>query len=417
MAFMDKPLAAKNMYNYRKKLRANDNKAGTIPRAMVIDYNNICNFKCDFCYEASDQQYNHIKLDFDVIARVADEAYELGIFEVVLQGGELLVNKKALFQLIAALKPERFRLVLVTNGYLLTEELAVELEKSGLDAVGVSVSGMDAEEHDRSRRKKGSHKQVFVALENAKKAGMAAWIQPIFGHHNAKSKDLFDLLEYAKEKNYDIYFILAMPYGVWQDNQLDAEDLRIFHQIRKDYRAFHNTWDFYDQKKERISGCWAMNRIFITPKGDVLPCPFINIKVGNVKEQSLKEILDYGFSIKHFAQYRPICIAAQDKKFRRKYLQGNPSMFHPPAAKDVFLPEDFILSDKKPQKATLLTEGKPLETANHEKKEKELQKTGSFAPRALEKAKSFEVASVEKRNSLEVVSPKEMAKPLKVEKR
>ena len=349
MAFMDKPLAMRAMYNYMRKLKQNGNKVGTIPRSIAIDYNNRCNFKCEFCYEIQDLQYNNVFLDFDTIARMADEAYELGIFEIVLQGGELLINTKTMFQLLEALKPERFRVILVTNGYLLTPELAVELEKRGLDCVGVSVSGMDEAEHDRSRRMKGSHKKVFEALDNAKAAGMAAWVQPIFGHHNSKSRDLYDLLDYATEKGYDIYFILAMPYGVWENNVLDAEDLKILKQIRKDYRAFHDTWDFYDAKKERISGCWTMNRIFITPKGDVLPCPFVNIKVGNIKEQSLKEILDYGFSIKYFADSSPICTAAQDRNFRKKYLQGSTSMFHPPAAKDVFAPEDFLPPKSSPQ--------------------------------------------------------------------
>ncbi|RRD93849.1 radical SAM protein [Clostridiales bacterium COT073_COT-073] len=342
MAFMDKPIAARAMYDYIKKLRKNNNRVGSIPRSISIDYNNICNFKCEFCYELTDLKYNKLRLDFETIARVADEAYELGIFEIVLQGGELLVDLDALHQLIKALKPERFRVILVTNGYLLTEEVAVGLEKIGLDCVGISVSGMDVEEHDRSRRMKGSHKKVFEALENAKKAGLTTWIQPIFGHHNSKSEDFFELLDFAKEKGYGIYFFLAMPYGVWKDNYLDAEDIRIFKQIRKEYGAFYDTWDFYDNKKERISGCWAMNRIFITPKGDVLPCPFINIKVGNVKEQSLKEIFDYGFSIKHFSEYKPICIAAQDRQFRAKYLQGSSSMFHPPEAKDVFSEDDFV---------------------------------------------------------------------------
>jgi len=179
-------------------------------------------------------------------------------------------------------------------------------------------------------------------MEYVKNAGMTVWLQPIFGHHNSHSKDLFDLLDYAKTHDISVYFILAMPYGVWKDNYLDAEDIRIFNQIRKDYKSFYDTWDFFDPKKERISGCWAMNRIFITPKGDVLPCPFINISMGNVKEKSLKEIVDYGFSIKYFGEYSPVCIAAQNRNFREKYLGGSTSLFEPAKAEDVFEESDFI---------------------------------------------------------------------------
>lgn len=342
MAVMSKPIVVEKEHSFMRKVRKNKNNIGDIPRSLALDYNNICNFKCEFCYEQEERKYNKEHLSFEQIRKLADEAFELGIWEIVLQGGELLVDYKNLIQLIKAFKPERFRMILVTNGYLLTQEIANELAEAGLDCVGVSISGMDEKEHDRSRGVSGAHKQALKALEYGKKAGMTVWAQPIFGHHNSKSKDFYKLLDYLKEKDYGIYFLLAMPYGVWKDNYLDAEDIKIFNTIRKEYKCSFDTWDFYDRKKERITGCWAVNRLFITPLGDVLPCPFINIKIGNVKEQSLKEIVDYGFSIKYFSEYSPVCLAGQNRKFREKYLSGSTSMFEPEEASNIFEESDFI---------------------------------------------------------------------------
>ncbi len=341
MAEMKKPVVIEKMHHYIRAVRKNGNSVGKIPRSMALDYNNVCNFKCEFCYEQEEKKYNKERLPFEVIERIADEAHELGIWEIVLQGGELLLDPKALIQLIRAFKPERFRMILVTNGYYLSQELAEQLEREGLDCLGVSVSSLDSKEHDRSRGVKGAHERAIQALEYGKKAGLTVWAQPIFGHHNSHSKELFTFLDYLKEKDYGIYFLLAMPYGVWKDNYLDAEDIKIFNQIRKNYQCSFDTWDFYDRKKEKITGCWAVNRLFITPLGDVLPCPFINIKIGNVKVQSLKEIVDYGFRIKYFGEYSPVCLAAQNRRFREKYLQGSTSMFTPEEADKVFSSEDF----------------------------------------------------------------------------
>ena len=47
-------------------------------------------------------------LDYDAIARLADEADELGYFEFDLQGGELLLQPKKLFKVLEAIKPEGF---------------------------------------------------------------------------------------------------------------------------------------------------------------------------------------------------------------------------------------------------------------------------------------------------------------------
>ncbi|MCI9123517.1 MAG: radical SAM protein [Eubacterium sp.] len=346
MSELDKPIVVQKMHQFIRKIRRNNNQIGTISRSITLDYNNACNFKCEFCYEEEAKVYSKESLSFDKIAELADEAHEIGIWEVILQGGELLIDLPKLLRIISAFKPERFRMILVSNGYLLTPETAKALADAGLDCLGISISGMDEEEHDRSRGGvKGAHKRALRALDYGKEAGLTVWAHSIFGHHNARSKDLFDLLEYLKKRDYGIYFCLAMPFGVWKDNYLDAEDLRIFQKIRKEYKASFDTWDFYDSKKEKITGCWSVNRLFITPLGDVLPCPYMNIKIGNVKEQPLKEIIDYGFGIKYFGEYSPICLSAQNRQFREKYLDQHMSMFHPAEASEIFGSDDFIIKN------------------------------------------------------------------------
>lgn len=342
MSLMNKPLVVDKLHKYQKAVRKNNNQIGKIPRSLAFDYNNICNFKCDFCYEAGETRYNKEHLKIEDISRIGDEAHELGIWEVVLQGGELLINIPVLLEIVKAFKPERFQMILVTNGFFLTKEVAVLLRDAGIDCVGVSISSLESEEFDKTRHVNGAHKKALEALLNAKEAGLTVWAQPIFGHHNSHSQELSTFLEWLKERNIGCYFLLAMPYGIYKDNYLDGEDMKIFNEIRKKYDASFDTWDFYDKNKEKITGCWALNRCFITPLGDVLPCPFINVKVGNVKQQSLKEILDYGFKIKYFSGYSPVCLAGQNRKFREKYLQSEESMFNPPAAAEVFEESDFI---------------------------------------------------------------------------
>ena len=44
---------------------------------------------------------------------------------------------------------------------------------------------------------------------------------------------------------------------------------------------------------KKYLGCTTVNRLYVTPIGDVLVCPYVHIKIGNIFEQSLKEIVDY----------------------------------------------------------------------------------------------------------------------------
>jgi len=351
MALMDKPLALKKVHSFVRRLKKQQGKINKLPRAITLNYNNVCNFKCNFCFSAEESnEHLHDCLSFEEIHRLADEADALGIWEIVLTGGELLVQPEKLFQLIASFQPERFQMVLITNGYLMTPALAEQLKSAGIDCVGVSISGMSPEEHNASRGGvKDAHKRALDALAYVKAAGMAAWPNVIFGHHNARSRDLRALLEYCDQKGYSTYFMLAMPFGTWKDNRLDAEDSKIFAQLRKEYHCCFDTWDMYDPQKEKLSGCWTVNRTYITPLGDVLVCPYINISIGNIKERSLKEILDYGFKIKYFGSYSPVCISAQHPFFRRRFLPNELNIFHPVKAQDVFGKEDFLEDEQDEQ--------------------------------------------------------------------
>lgn len=343
MALMNKPEVIKKVHAFMRNVKKNGNNIGKTPRCITLNYNNLCNFKCDFCF-SSEPNNEHLKaaLSFDTIKDIADQAHELGIWEIVLTGGELTVNKPKLLELIKAFGPERFQMILISNGYLLTQEYADDLAKAGLDCIGISLSGMDAKEHDESRHVPGAHAHALKALEYTQKAGMAAWPNVIFGHHNAFSEDLINVLEYAKKNKYSVHLMMAMPFGSFKDSVMDAKDMQRLNWLRKNYDCFFDTWDMYDRKKEAITGCWTVNRTYISPLGDVFACPYIPIKIGNIKEQSLKEILGYGFSIKYFGHYSPICICAHNRQFRQKFLADETkSVFDPIDAKEIFGKDDY----------------------------------------------------------------------------
>ena len=91
-----------------------------------------------------------------------------------------------------------------------------------------------------------------------------------------------------------------------------------------------------------------MNRIYVTPIGDVLVCPYVHIKIGNIFKQSLKEIINYGFSIKYFSEHSNLCLAGEDKEFINKFMtKSGQTIFQPALAKDIFSKEDFVKSNPK----------------------------------------------------------------------
>ena len=75
----------------------------------------------------------------------------------------------------------------------------------------------------------------------------------------------------------------------------------------------------------------------------MLVCPYVHIKIGNIFKQSLKEIVDFGFSIKHFRNHSDLCLAGEDKSFIKNFMtkQGQ-TIFSPADAKEIFPKEDIV---------------------------------------------------------------------------
>jgi len=246
-----------------------------------------------------------------------------------------------------AIKPERFYMYLTTNGYYLDEAMAKKLAEYKVSRVSVSIDSMDEKIHDEIRGKKESWKRAIAALEHVKNAGMDPYLNITVGHYNANTDHFKQLLDFSKEKRYKTLLNVAVPSGMWQNAEdiiCDDKDREYLRKIRKEYKNLvRNIWNPFDKNNEKILGCTTVNRVYITPIGDVLVCPYVHIKIGNIFEKSLKEIINKGFSIKYFRDHSDLCLAGEDKDFISKFMtKSGQTIFKPALAEEIFSKEDFV---------------------------------------------------------------------------
>ena len=125
MAFLDKPRLVEKFKAFRKYVKNNNGQIGTAPRVLEINFNNLCNFRCKHCNtNANTHEGIEYEMTLETIADIADQADKLGMFEMDLQGGELLMRKEKLYDVLRAIRSERFYQYLTTNGWLLTQDIA-----------------------------------------------------------------------------------------------------------------------------------------------------------------------------------------------------------------------------------------------------------------------------------------------------
>ena len=345
---LKKPRLVKKLKDFYDYVQKNDGKVGVKTRGIDLNFNNACNLRCKYCFTNSPKG-DHVKefLPAKVISDIADQADELGYFEFDLQGGELLLRPDKLFEVLEAIKPERFYLYLTTNGYHLDEKMAKKLAAANVSRVSVSLDSMDEKVHDEMRGRKESWRRALDALKHVQKAGMDPYLNVTVGHYNAFNDDFKALLDYSKKNKYRTLLNVAVPAGMWQKMSeivCDDKDRAYLKNLRKEYKNLvRNIWNPFDKNHEKILGCTTVNRLYITPIGDVLVCPYVHIKIGNVLKDKLKDIVEKGFNIKYFRNHSDLCLAGEDKEFIKQFMtkQGQ-SIFKPADADEIFTSEHLV---------------------------------------------------------------------------
>ncbi len=126
-----------------------------------------CNLRCTFCYTDSPRHTvaGTASLGDDQWRRIAEEALDLDVIEVVLTGGEPLMRAELVLDLLERISSAGVGLTLNTNGWFLDEEIADRLaEVPGL-TVDVSIDGPTPELHDAGRGVPGSWRRAVLAVD------------------------------------------------------------------------------------------------------------------------------------------------------------------------------------------------------------------------------------------------------------
>lgn len=333
----EKPLVYNKIIKFDEKVERGESIA-----VIQIQYDYKCNFWCTHC---STEKFRKIKYERKLIVEdvknIADQADELGLANFVITGGEPLTFKE-LPELIRVIDPNRFFIVIDTNGYLLTKEKCKELKELGIDKVQISIDSLNEQEHDEFRYKKGSHKKCLEGIDNLQEAGIICIISTVVTHQRVHSQELIDYLEFAKSKGIDVFITYAKPVGAWEGNfdcLVTKDDMKYIESLRNKYNVFTHLSSTYGQNL----GCIAVKRVIsIIPSGDVMPCPYIFVSLGNIFEESLKTIIQRGLNIKYFGEYQDTCLIAEDKNFINNYVVKKIYNREPPVEWfNVFKMEDF----------------------------------------------------------------------------
>lgn len=323
---------------YSEKPKLHDRQKAHITgrlRTIALDVTGKCNMACAKCYAQPFKDAPEI--DLDILGRALKEARDLGVYHYILQGGEPLCDMPRLRAIIERIGPDDTFLNLVTNGKAITDVSV--LKDMGIDKISFSMDSGIQEEHD-SLRGHGSFIGNLYYIREVMDSGLIASISTVATRQNmVKEGGFWKAYELAQLLGIRLDIQIAMPVGNWEGmsdilitpEQIDELDrLRYYSQppgVKRDL--------FCDVGCKH---CPAVNEFMaITVSGEFLPCNFMQITLGNIRDHSLCEMREAALKIEWFhAPWEPECLVGAVEDFQEDCMSKMKGKQKPVPAKEVW---------------------------------------------------------------------------------
>lgn len=279
-----------------------------------------CNLKCQHCRAEAQDEAVANELSTEQVIAVAKDIRKVGDPIMILTGGEPLARKD-FFDIARACTGMFTRVAMATNGTLVTDSIAKEVADSGIQRASISIDGATPKTHDDFRRLPGSFDEAFAGWEALQKAGVSVQMNVTVARHNVD--ELEDILKLAIDRGADAFHVFVLvPVGcgaeLSDDVRLNEQEMdkvlrwlfdkslelrgkmhikatcapqyyRIMREVSKERGISMQPKGHGMHATTR--GCLAGSAVcFISRIGDVQPCGYLPVKVGNVTEKSFGDI-------------------------------------------------------------------------------------------------------------------------------
>jgi radical SAM protein with 4Fe4S-binding SPASM domain len=302
-----KRMATHGKCDFYLKLGYSPNATNTekyVPLVLSWNVTRKCNLKCSHCYiNASPSEYTD-ELTTEEGKRLIDQICEVSHPLLILSGGEPILRKD-IYELIEYGAKKGLRMGLGSNGTLIDDFVAKKLKQSGISTVSISIDSHIPENHDDFRGVKGSWRKAVGAIQALRENGVLVQVNTTLTQQNYDEiDDIMSLAEKLGVENFHLFFLVPTGRGkkivditpaMYEEmiNNTFAKTARHrlnvkpscapqFMRIAKDMNLDMRQW---------VRGCMAgLYYCRVYPNGEITPCPYLPIKLGNTREKSFKDI-------------------------------------------------------------------------------------------------------------------------------
>jgi len=327
-----------------KRLRE-ELQGGAVPYSLLISPTAKCNLRCQGCYAANYSARE--ELPFPLVDRLVAEAEELGVAVITLLGGEPFLWEPLLD--LMGRHPRMYFLVF-TNATLIAPALVNRLKRLGNVMLTLSVEGFEKETD--ARRGPGTFARVMAAMDLLRQAKIP------FGYSVTATRANEPVI--ASEAFVDFmigrgvlmgWMFLCMPVSRNPDLELLPTPEQRVHMLDFVNRVRQTRpivmIDFWNDAPY-VGGCIAGKYYaHINPQGCAEPCIFTHFCQDNIKDKSLKEVMNSEF-FRELRKRQPYnenlylpCMWIDNPEVSREIYEHLPIMPCHPGADDILRREEL----------------------------------------------------------------------------
>ncbi|NCN51924.1 radical SAM protein [archaeon] len=273
-------------------------------KRLRIEITGKCNLKCKYCYNSRFNQLDEVKnqLTLEEIKKIIKEAFEIGIKEVYLIGGEPFMHPN-IFEIMDYIHSFNGKISISSNGTLLNERIIEKMKKYDIKTFAISLDGKKS--HDEVRIN-SNHKQIINAIKLIRE-NLTKNVDVITIVNNYSKDELLELYQILKELKIREWALNHMfSEGRFKENKNELEIknyleiVEIYIKLLKEYfhdkkpfkLSIHNVYNSeiltegYDSFDISSHPCeyYFLDSICMKPSGDVVLCPNNNNFKVNIRE-------------------------------------------------------------------------------------------------------------------------------------
>lgn len=273
------------------QVRASKGKPGVEIANIAVTHR--CKHDCWHCISPLKEEED---LNFETIAKTITDLENMGVYSFLFTGGDPLMRED-IVDLVSCVD-DRAVVNISTPGHMLSEGMARQLKKGGLQAVFIGLDHCDEDKNDEMRGYKQAHSESLVAMGHAREAGLLVALSTVATKDRIESGEIFRFLDFARNHDVDdIAIFEPIPAG-----KIFGEDKHLLLEAQRDkikgIHTFANKKENYPRviagpymDSQEFMGCTAgFNRLHVDAQGNVYPCDVLPFSYGNIKTESIKDI-------------------------------------------------------------------------------------------------------------------------------